>query len=319
MQILNKNINCLKMGMEEMIVLNERIKQKDRNAPDNASSLIRLEQVGKSYGSRKVLSAISLSVDRGESLILRGGNGSGKSTLLKLFAGIIPESSGQIHRSSRHLQIGYAPDRLPKLRMTSEEYLTHMGRIAGMPKPKLTQRIEELHELLELPAHSPSLLIHYSKGMLQKVNLMQACLLRPDLILLDEPFSGLDTDSSEKLLTLLHGLRAEGTATITALHDPLPSWESVSTTYRIREGRLILEDKDSDQASDSGAIHYELDGLLTEEARATLASVFPKIDWTAAGNAVRCEIPSEDCHAFMHEFWQADGIVLSLKRKEGGI
>jgi len=307
------------MVMKEMIVLNERIKKKGAVDSGTASSLIRLEQVGKSYGSRKVLSEISLSLDRGESLILRGGNGSGKSTLLKIVAGIIPASSGRIHRSSKQLQTGYAPDRLPKLRMTSEEYLIHMGRIAGMPTAALTTRIEELHELLELPAYSPSLLIHYSKGMLQKVNLMQACLLRPALLLLDEPFSGLDTASSEKLLTLLHGLRAEGTAVITALHDPLPSWESVSTTYRIREGQLILEETHTDEASNSGSVRYELDGLLTEKARERLAVAFPRVDWTAAGNAVRCEIPSEDCHAFMRDFWQAEGIVLSLNRKEGEV
>lgn len=281
------------------------------------SPLLTLESVKKTYGTREVLADITLQLDRGESLILRGGNGSGKSTLLKLIAGIIPASGGRTSISARGLRIGFAPDRLPKLRMTSGEYLTHMGRIAGMPKNLLAARIEELHALLELPFDSPSLLIHYSKGMLQKVNLMQACLTRPNLILLDEPFSGLDTNSSEQLLTLLHGLRAEGAAVVTALHDPLPSWEAVSVTYRLREGRLIQEAYDCDEKLRPETVRYELDGWLDEPGRMALTAAFPASEWTAAGNTIRCIIPAPDCEAFMQRFWSADGTVLSLKRKEG--
>lgn len=280
-----------------------------------AQPLLKLSGVSRRYGTRTVLSDISLSLSGGESVILRGGNGSGKSTLLKLAAGMIPSSSGEVVQQN-DLPIGFAPDRLPKLRMTSEEYLTHMGRIAGMPQASLAQRIEELHELLELPAGSRSLLLHYSKGMLQKVNLMQALLNEPKLLLLDEPFSGLDAESSARLLKLLHGLRAEGTAVLTALHDPLPSWESVSLTYRLREGRLVPEEN---RAADDRrtAAHYELDGLLPEGRRAALAEAFPSVVWKAAGAVLRCEIPDAACENFMRGFWASGGTLLSLRREEG--
>ncbi|OWR29444.1 ABC transporter [Saccharibacillus sp. O23] len=277
--------------------------------------LLVLSGVSRRYGARTVLNDITLSLTGGESVILRGGNGSGKSTLLKLAAGMIPSSSGEVVRQ-RDLSIGFAPDRLPKLRMTSEEYLTHMGRIAGMAKAPLAQRIEELHELLELPAGNASMLLHYSKGMLQKVNLMQALLNEPKLLLLDEPFSGLDSESSARLLKLLHGLRAEGAAVITALHDPLPSWESVSLTYRLREGRLVPE---KNRAADDVRIaaYYELDGLLPETGRAALAAEFPAVLWTAAGSVLRCGIPDTACEDFMRGFWAAGGTLLSLRREEG--
>ncbi|WP_172194078.1 ATP-binding cassette domain-containing protein [Saccharibacillus qingshengii] len=281
-----------------------------------AEPLLRLEQVSKIYGSKQVLNGISLILYRGESLILRGGNGSGKSTLLKLIAGLIPASTGRAAGAASGLRIGFAPDRLPKLRMTSEEYLMHMGRIAGMAKASAAERIQELHTLLELPAGSRSMLIHYSKGMLQKVNLMQACLAEPDLLLLDEPFSGLDVNASDKLLALLHGLRAKGTAVVTSLHDPLPSWESASTTYRLHEGRLVPEESGRSGEPHTESAFYELDGLLPEFSRLVLAGHFPDTAWTAAGQAVRCRIPASDCQAFLHEFWQAEGTVLSLNRKE---
>ncbi|GGN96949.1 ABC transporter ATP-binding protein [Saccharibacillus kuerlensis] len=291
--------------------------QAEGDSIGSASPLLTLENVDRSYGSRQVLADISLTLHRGESMILRGGNGSGKSTLLKLTAGIIPTSKGRVVWGERNLRIGFAPDRLPKLRLTSEEYLTHMGKIAGMPNDDLHLRIKELHTLLDLPAGSSSMLIHYSKGMLQKVNLMQACLCEPDLLLLDEPFSGLDTDSSEKLLTLLHGLRVKGTAVVTALHDPLASWEAVSKTYRIREGRLTLEEAAANGEASSVSVFYELDGLLPEETRQRLANAFPNTEWSVAGNALRCRISADVCRDFMHEFWAADGTLLSLKRKEG--
>ncbi|NGZ73800.1 ATP-binding cassette domain-containing protein [Saccharibacillus alkalitolerans] len=292
------------------------VMQKKIRRRQGADPVIALQAAGRSYGARRVLDGISLELRQGESVILRGGNGSGKSTLLKMTAGIIPASSGRVVPGSRDLRVGFAPDRLPKLRMTSNEYLTHMGRIAGMPRTALEERIEELHVLLDLPAGSSSMLIHYSKGMLQKVNLMQACLGEPDLLLLDEPFSGLDTDSSEKLLTLLHGLRARGTAIVTALHDPLPSWEAVSATYRLRGGVLVREDAAGAEDEETDPIFYELDGLLSEEARPALGEQFPDVQWQAAGNALRCLIPSGGCEVFMQNFWAAGGTVLSLRRKE---
>ncbi|MDO3409132.1 ABC transporter ATP-binding protein [Saccharibacillus sp. CPCC 101409] len=293
---------------------------KKRRAPVSAAGaakpVITLDGVGRSYGARMILSEVSLSVDRGESVILRGSNGSGKSTLLKLAAGIIAPSSGTVVKASPGLTFGFAPDRLPRLRMTSEEYLTHMGRIAGLPRTSLRRRIEELHSLLDLPSGSLSMLIHYSKGMLQKVNLMQACLGQPELLLLDEPFSGLDPDSSDKLLTLLHGMRAQGAAVIAALHDPLPSWEAVSATYRLREGRLVREDSDDRRQERHVPVFYELDGLLPEASRGALARDFPQAEWSAAGNVLRVHLPAEACEAFMGGFWSAGGTLLSLKRKE---
>lgn len=172
--------------------------------------LVTLTEVTKKYGNRDVLTDISLTIRQGDCIILRGSNGSGKSTLLRIVCGLIPLTSGQ--RSLKHpkLVIGYTPDRLSKLRMTSTEYLTHMGKISNMPKKGLPARIKELHAFFNLEQSHSLKMTHFSKGMLQKVNLMQAMIKTPDLLVMDEPFSGLDKESTKHLLASLKKIKADG-------------------------------------------------------------------------------------------------------------
>lgn len=125
-----------------------------------------LQGVGKAYGSRVVLSDVSLPIGQGDSVALRGGNGSGKTTLLRVVAGVIPFHSGRRLLKHPNIKIGYAPDRLPGLRMTSMQYLTHMGRISNVPDRHLRERIEELHTLLHLEQNRSLSMTRFSKGML---------------------------------------------------------------------------------------------------------------------------------------------------------
>jgi len=85
-------------------------------------------------------------------------------------------------------------------------------------------------------------------------------------------------------------------------------------TYRLREGCLVLEEGSA--VEEKATEFYELDGLLPEERHMALASRFPSIIWTAAGSALRCEIPGTECAAFISEFWAAGGTLLSLRREE---
>jgi ABC-type multidrug transport system ATPase subunit len=183
--------------------------------------LLRFDRVTKRFAGRAVLRNISLSVRRGEALAVVGPNGSGKSTLLRLATGLVAVDEGRIERPEHPapLRIGYAPDRLPPLKFTSTEYLLHMGRIRGIPREKLLLQIAELHERFRLAA-GPARMSEFSKGMVQKVNLMQALLGEPDLLLLDEPLSGLDDRSQRELLVLLEEKKRDGMAIVAATHEP---------------------------------------------------------------------------------------------------
>ena len=206
--------------------------------------LLSFHRVTKRYGGRAVLRNVSFSVRRGEAVAVVGPNGSGKSTLLRLATGLAAVDEGRIKRPEGLAppRIGYAPDRLPKLRFTSTEYLEHMGRIRGIPREKLLSRIAELHERFRLPM-GPARIPQFSKGMTQKVNLMQALLGEPELLLLDEPLSGLDDRSQRELFAVLEEAKREGAGIVVATHEPELAARLADRCVKLMNGELADESK----------------------------------------------------------------------------
>ncbi|MBP1996365.1 ATP-binding cassette domain-containing protein [Paenibacillus eucommiae] len=184
-----------------------------------AVPLVTLADITKKYSSRLVLSSVSLTIHSGQTLILQGSNGSGKSTLIKIIGGFIDPTSGQRIVSGLHTPfISYMPDRFPKHRFSSMEYLMHMGSIQRIEKNALKQRILELHSLFRLKLDDQPMR-YFSKGMLQKVNMMQAALSKPDLLLLDEPFSGLDAATMIEMVNVLEHLKKQHVTIVISTHE----------------------------------------------------------------------------------------------------
>jgi ABC-2 type transport system ATP-binding protein len=280
-----------------------------------ADALVTLKEVTKKYGSRVILTDISLSIRHGECIIFRGSNGSGKSTLLRIVTGLIPFTTGQ--RSLKHskLVIGYTPDHLPKLRLTSTEYLTHMGRISGMAKKELEERIKTLHSFFNLELSPTLKMTHFSRGMLQKVNLMQATLQKPDLLVLDEPFTGLDKESIEHLLASLKRVKAEGTSILAAVHDPLLASQLESRTYWITQGKLI--EKTIEHTQSAWGTYYELECTLSHEDLVSVTGQFPDVTWiTNERGLIRFTIMNKDYRDFLLDFVHKDFEIITLQRKE---
>ncbi|MFC4601538.1 ATP-binding cassette domain-containing protein [Cohnella hongkongensis] len=191
-------------------------------ASDNAKEstpLVKLVEIDRIYAGKAALEKLSLSIGAGEVVALLGRNGSGKSTLLKAISGLGALDAGKRLARVPLKRIGFAPDRFPKLRFTAEEYLRAMGSIRGMKAEALERRIADLMETFRLP-NGKGRLDTFSKGMLQKVNLMQALLEEPDLLLLDEPLSGLDTGTQEELMQTLARLNSGGMAIVFSTHEP---------------------------------------------------------------------------------------------------
>jgi ABC-type multidrug transport system ATPase subunit len=184
-------------------------------------SLITLDRIVCNFGAKEVLKELSLSICEGEVTAIVGSNGSGKSTLLKMISGYGRITQGSRKEAARldKLSIGFAPDGFPRMRFTAAEYLRSMGRIRGMDKDKLEGRITELLFQFGLDPVLRQHLRHYSKGMLQKVNLMQALLGEPELLLLDEPLSGLDFRTQDELENLLLQLKEKGMAIVLSTHE----------------------------------------------------------------------------------------------------
>ncbi|MBB3114367.1 ABC-type multidrug transport system ATPase subunit [Paenibacillus phyllosphaerae] len=255
----------------------------------NRAPLLRLHQASKRYHRHHAVRDVDLTLHQSEAIALTGPNGSGKSTLLRLIGGLLPLTAGLREQlSDTPLTIGYVPDRFPKLKFGSREYLAHMGAIQGMPRSQLHSRIEELHALFRL---QPDLLHqdlrYYSKGMLQKVNVMQALLTTPDILLLDEPLSGLDAGTQLELLTALQQLQRQGVAIVAVTHEPAFAEQLADRIVTMDQGRLVrsIQGRTAATLSDSrelGAPRMRISCQAAPELLRRLSH--------ASGGVVACEM-----------------------------
>lgn len=180
------------------------------------------------WGRQKVraLKALDMEVRRGEIFGLLGPNGSGKSTTIKLLLGLLFPTSGQalvFDRDATEVQknerIGYLPEEsyLYKF-LTAEETLDFYGRLFDMSAAQRSQRINELIEMVGLDWARRRQLKEYSKGMVRRIGLAQALINNPELILLDEPTTGLDPIGTREMKDLILKLRDEGKTVVMCSH-----------------------------------------------------------------------------------------------------
>lgn len=199
---------------------------------------MRVRGLSKRYpGTGAVLNDIDVDISSGELVAIIGGNGSGKTTLLKILVGLSRASAGTV--SGRPPVVAYVPERFPSQhRLSALAYLTHMGRIRGLSGKAASARARELLERLALVGGETTSLRRLSKGNAQKVALAQALLVPPQLLVLDEPWSGLDTAAHEVLTQLIQEVATAGGAVVFTDHHDSVVAASASIIYEIREGRL---------------------------------------------------------------------------------
>jgi ABC-2 type transport system ATP-binding protein len=214
--------------------------------------VLELDNVTKRYSGIPVVDGISFIARAGEVTGYLGPNGSGKSTTLKMITGLIEPSEGHIlfrgERIDRDLtahkqRLGYVPEE-PHLypHLTAFEYLEMVGQLRGMPAKSLDEKIDGLLNLFSLHGDRYVAISSFSKGMRQKVLLAAALLHNPEIILLDEPFSGLDINSALIMRDLLGQLAARGKVILFSSHE-LEIVERVSSRVVIlHKGRLVAND-----------------------------------------------------------------------------
>ncbi|MYS23336.1 MULTISPECIES: ATP-binding cassette domain-containing protein [unclassified Streptomyces] len=199
---------------------------------------MRCEAVGKRYGrGRWILRDVDMDVCPGDVLAVVGDNGSGKSTLLRILAGSSRPTSGTVSGRSPHT--GYVPDRFTADdRMSALSYLGHMGRIRGLSSAAAHDRANLLIDRLALAGGPEAPLRTLSKGNAQKVALAQALLVEPDLLVLDEPWSGLDTAAHAVLGDVIGEVAARGGAVVFTDHRESVTEAHATGTYLISDGRV---------------------------------------------------------------------------------
>jgi ABC-type multidrug transport system ATPase subunit len=202
------------------------------------SSPVAVREVRKRFGrwSPWVLDAVDLTLESGSTTVVVGANGSGKSTLLRIVAGLTPATSGRVSRSGA--SIGYAPDRLgARVRMSARVYVEHMARLRGCSPDAARDAMHELFAELGLLPGPDAPIRSLSRGNSQKVALTQAFIAPVDLLLLDEPFGGLDAGARAAVSALVGSAAARGAAVVITAHQPLDALVA-DRTVRLTGGRL---------------------------------------------------------------------------------
>lgn len=184
------------------------------------NKIIELRNVTKKYNNQIILDSISFSLFNNEVVAIVGKNGSGKSTLLKLISGMAKTDFGQVKKHLNPLNIGFVPEILPtNLPFSPIEYLTYMGEIQKLSKEYVKKKVNELIELFQLNDKAESQIKDFSKGMKQKVLIMQALVGDADLLIMDEPLTGLDVKSQKDLGRILLKLKESGISIVFTCHE----------------------------------------------------------------------------------------------------
>jgi ABC-2 type transport system ATP-binding protein len=205
----------------------------------------------KRYGGLLALDKVDFQLKRGEIVGYLGPNGSGKSTTVNIVVGLLEPSAGTIALDGCRLsddpigykrRIGYVPEE-PYLytHLTATEYLTLVGRLRGLPEAALDEKIVRLLGLFQLHDSRYSTMAAYSKGMRQRVLLAAALMHNPDLLVLDEPFSGLDVNAGLLFRALLGLLAADGRMILFSTHRFDMVEKLCSRVVILSSGRLVAE------------------------------------------------------------------------------
>ena len=180
--------------------------------------MIRARGLERRYGAKRVLRGLDLDVARGDFTVVTGANGSGKTTLLRLVAGLAAPTGGELTVDVDRAQLGFlGHESLVYRELTAIENLVLYARLYRVPEAR--ERIGMLLERFGLWDARNERASTYSRGMLQRLALCRTLLHEPSLLLLDEPYSGLDAEGAELLDRELAERRARATFLV-ATHDP---------------------------------------------------------------------------------------------------
>ena len=190
-------------------------------------NVLELDDVSRSFGGVEAVKGLSLTLGEGQVLGFLGTNGAGKTTTIKMLLGLLRPTGGTVKVfgedpavAATRRRIGYMPETAyyyPYL--NARELLMFYGGMCGMDKAAIRRRTDELLEAVDLIDAAKRPLKTYSKGMLQRAGIAQALLADPDLLVLDEPFTGLDPLARIHFRELLKRLRAAGKTIFFSSHE----------------------------------------------------------------------------------------------------
>lgn len=293
---------------------------------NNTNKAIDVNQISKWYGSFQAVKDLSFEVYKGEIFAVLGPNGAGKSTSIRMILDIIKPDSGEITilnnkmNDSLKNRIGYLPEERGLYKSAKViDMMAYLGRLKGLSNQDARSKAMALLEKLDLAENAESKVDELSKGMQQKVQFAVTVMHEPELIIVDEPFSGLDPVNRLVIKDLLENLREQGTAIIMSTHQMNQIEEMADRMLMISHGQrklygevdeirkeyaqhaIIVEGQGKWDTLNGVAGVENLDGrsgakLLHLEPATTMDSVLAEIAQSSETNVERFEraIPSLD-------------------------
>lgn len=213
--------------------------------------IIKIKNLVKKYDDRVVFDNVSLDIMKGESIALTGNNGMGKSTLIKILCGLTSINSGEIIRN-KSLKFNYIPEKFPPLNIKAGEYIKLIGEIEGISRDNFVKKTNYFYKEFNLEKMINISMKNLSKGTLQKISVVQAFLSKPDILLLDEPLSGQDSESQKTFIRMVKELVKDDVTVIMSCHE-LFLIDQLSTRILQVKDSKISEIKKSDISFDKYA------------------------------------------------------------------
>jgi ABC-2 type transport system ATP-binding protein len=211
---------------------------------------ITVQQLSKVYGQQRAVDSITFEIEKGEIVGFLGPNGAGKSTTMKILTGYLAATEGTAQINGLEVsqnaievkkQVGYLPEHNPLyLEMYVEEFLEFVGQLYGLKGKTLQERVGELIELVGLTPERKKKIAQLSKGYRQRVGIAQALIHNPNVLILDEPTTGLDPNQLTEIRNLIKTVAKEKTI-ILSTHIMQEVEALCSRVIIINKGKIVVD------------------------------------------------------------------------------
>ncbi|WP_416150451.1 ABC transporter ATP-binding protein [Salipaludibacillus sp. HK11] len=207
-----------------------------------------INNLKKKFDKHQAVDGISLTVEKGEMFGMLGANGAGKTTSFRMTLGLIDPTEGSVTWGGERLTykrthlVGYLPEErglFPKL--TVKEQLIYLMRLKGMKKPDIIRELRHWLERFQVPQNENKKIEELSKGNQQKIQFMAAVIHKPELLILDEPFSGLDPVNTDMLKDAVLDLQKAGTTIVFSSHQMRNVEELCEDLIMLKQGKAVLQ------------------------------------------------------------------------------
>lgn len=283
----------------------------------------------KLYGTQKAIDALSFSINKGEIVGLLGPNGSGKSTTMKILTCFLPQSSGEatvcgydVAKNSNEIRriVGYLPENNPLyLDMYVKEYLSYVGGIYKVPN--LSKRIAELVELTGLGVEQHKKIGQLSKGYRQRVGIAQTLVHNPEVLILDEPTTGLDPNQLVEIRKLIQEISYQKTI-ILSTHIMQEVEALCKRVIIVNQGKLVADgptEQLQNQTNTQNLVEVSFDGAVQQNQLEKINGVL-KAQNLGANKWLVSAKTSQDLNGLLFDFAVQNQVrILNMNKQENSL